>query len=78
MYEIETVRLNRNIRRLRAVNKQLQSAPAISEGVYQASKGQSNTMAEFSERHLDRQTSATIAALKKEEDGCPVKETCFW
>ena len=73
-YEIEIARLNRIIRRLRAANKMLQSAPAISEGVYRASKGQSKTMAEFSERHLRRQTSAIIEAVKKEGHGCPVKE----
>ena len=52
----------------------LQSAPAISEGVYRASKGQSKTIAEFSKRHLRRQTSAIIEAVKKEGHGCPVKE----
>ena len=31
-------------------------------------------MAEFSERHLRRQTSAIIEAVKKEGHGCPVKE----
>ena len=31
-------------------------------------------MAEFSERHLRRQTFAIIEAVKKEGHGCPVKE----
>jgi hypothetical protein len=72
--KLKIARLNRIIRRLRAANKILQSAPAISKGVYRATKGQSKTMAELSERHLRRQTSAIIEAVKKEGHGCPVKE----